>query len=102
LYIWLLGEQQGSKFGYTKLVNLENKKNYGNIQMLMIKKCDDKQQSKLCGFVAKKLNKINSKLFCEGNWKYLIKQKTITMTSLQIKYVGYVCKNHHHTLATTM
>jgi hypothetical protein len=24
------------------------------------------------------------------------------MTSLQIEYVGYVCKNHHHTLATTM
>jgi len=37
LYIWLLGEQQGSKFGYTKLVNLENKRNYGDIQTLMIK-----------------------------------------------------------------
>jgi vacuolar-type H+-ATPase subunit E/Vma4 len=37
LYIWLLGEQQGSKFGYTILVNLENKRKYGNIQTLMIK-----------------------------------------------------------------
>jgi hypothetical protein len=30
------------------------------------KKCDDIQQSKLCGFVVEKFNKISFELFCEG------------------------------------
>jgi vacuolar-type H+-ATPase subunit E/Vma4 len=82
LYIWLLGEQQGSKFGYTKLVNLENKRNYGDIQTLMIKNVTTNNNPNCVVLLLKSSTKSIFELFCEGNWKYLRKQKTITMTCL--------------------
>ncbi len=54
-----MGDWKGNTFGYTKLTNLQNKRKYGDIQTFMIKKLNDIQQSKLCGFVVEKHNKIN-------------------------------------------